>query len=125
MLLEIGSNSSTIFCMTEHEKAQQIGELAEQYSHVRGQLNHVTEKLAKAQIAAQLLGNQQVFQSLRVEKGALLFNNSNNYQPQPRPSLDGLVGHTELIKIVEEKQRLTAELQGLAERLRALAPHLL
>jgi hypothetical protein len=34
--------------MSEHEKQQQIGKLAEEVSHVKGQLNQLNEKLHRA-----------------------------------------------------------------------------
>jgi hypothetical protein len=111
--------------MTEHENAEQIGRLAEEYSHTRGKLNHVSEKLNHFYISCQAIGNQQVFQILRVENGKLLFNSPPGYPPNQVKNLEGLLNHSQLIEVIEEKQRLANELESLAERLRALAPHLL
>jgi hypothetical protein len=110
-----------MFCMTEHEKDQQIGKLAEEYSDARGKLNHVTEKLARFQSACQIIVNPQSFQSLRVEEGKLVFNKPPT---QPTGNLDGLLDHSQLKEVIEEKQRLAGEVQRLRQRLVGLTPHL-
>jgi len=112
-----------MFCMTENEKAEQIGKLAEHYSHLRGELNHVIQKLNNTQTAYQALGNPMAFQSLRVENGKIFYT-SQQYG-QPVPSIDGLLAHQQLKEIIEEKQRLTKELEVIGQQLKALAPHLL
>lgn len=40
-----------MYCMSEHEKFEQVGLLAEEYSKLKGELNHVDEKMARTQRA--------------------------------------------------------------------------
>jgi hypothetical protein len=47
--------------MREREKAEQIGELAEKYSHTHGKLNHIEEKLRRFQGCLQMLNNPPLF----------------------------------------------------------------
>jgi len=107
--------------MTEHEKDQQIGKLVEEYSHAKGKLNHVIEKLNQFQASCAIMANAQSFQSLRVQDGKLSFN---RFAPQPHGSLDGLLNHSQLTEVVEEKYRFTEEVKSLRDRLVAVAPHL-
>ena len=98
-----------MFCMTENEKAEQIGKLAEEYSHARGKLNHVQEKLNRMQSDMQALNNPQAFQSLRVENGEIKYNPFPAQYNQPVSKLEGLLDHKQLFEILEEKQRLTKD----------------
>ena len=119
----LGSN---MFCMSENEKAEQIGKLAEEYSAARGHLNHVQERLTRFWSEIVPLANQQIFQTLRVDDGVIKFNPAPPYQRQTaHSSLEGLLDHKQLKEVLEEKQRLAEEISKLAERLKALAPHLL
>ena len=111
-----------MFCMTENEKLEQIGRAAEEYSHLKGRLNHVNEKLTQAQAAYQFLGQIQNFQNLRVQDGRLV--NPAQYGAPPQ-SLEGLLNTCELVEVLTEQQRLSAELANSGTRLKALAPHLL
>jgi ABC-type phosphate transport system auxiliary subunit len=108
--------------MSEHEKELQIGKLAEEYSNLKGELNHVSEKMTRAQQAYQQLANLNAFNTLRVINGILVAN----LPPQNlQRNVEGLLGTDELKHFVAEKERLNTELRQLAERLKALAPHLL
>jgi hypothetical protein len=40
-----------MFCMSEAEQLEQIGALVKEYSHLKGLLAHVTEKLQRTQQA--------------------------------------------------------------------------
>jgi hypothetical protein len=59
--------------------------------------------------------------STKVIDGNLVFSNP----PQQPRTLDGLLSVHELIKVLEEKDRLTGERNDLVARLKPLAPHLL
>src|ERR1700731_3034029 len=113
----------TIWHMSEHEKYEQVGRLAEEISHAKGKLAHVNEKLTRAQgdYAYASMSNSQVFQQLKAHEGKLIVPMTHPNQP-PR-TLEGLLGTHELIHVLEEKQRLTVELNGLTSRLKELAPH--
>lgn len=117
--------SGTIWHMSEHEKYEQVGRLAEEVSQVKGKLAHVNEKLTRAQAEYQLLANFNVFQLLKVQDGKLIAPNAPPYNQPQRKTLDGLLGTHELIQVLEERDRLKAEFEDLAARLKALAPHLL
>jgi len=95
--------------------------LVEEYSHARGKLNHVIEKMSRFQASCQIISNAQSFQGLRAEDGKVVFTRS---QAQPHANLEGLLDHSQLKETLEEKQRLAGEVQSLRERLSALAPHL-
>ena len=85
----LGSN---MFCMSENEKAEQIGKLAEEYSAARGHLNHVQERLTRFWSEIVPLANQQIFQTLRVDDGVIKFNPAPPYQRQTaHSSLEGLL----------------------------------
>jgi len=110
-----------MFCMSEHEKREQIGELAEKYSHLKGELNHLQERLNRAQVQCGILGNRSNFE-------AMWINNGNLYTRSQQASqvlVDGLLNAHELKQCIEEKQRMAAELNDLKQRITALAPHLL
>jgi hypothetical protein len=77
--------------MSEHEKFEQVGRLAEEYSHLKGQLNLVTP--------------------------------NHGYANSANPEF--LLGHHELLEAFRERERLTGEVNEVAARLKALAPHLL
>lgn len=93
-------------------------------SEVKGKLAHVNEKLTRAQSDYQFLANFNVFQLLKLQDGNLIVPNPPG-QRQPARTLDGLLSTHELIHVLEEKDRLTAEFNELAARLKTLAPHLL
>lgn len=112
----------TFWHMSEHEKYEQVGRLAEEVSHAKGKLAHVNEKLSRAQRDYFFAGNSQIFQQLAIQEGKLV--TPNPHRVQPHPTLDGLLSTHELIEVLEEKQRLTSELDGLVARLKGLAPHL-
>jgi len=111
-----------MFRMSEQEKREQIGEAVEVYSRLKGELNHINEKLAHAQqdyaVASQVFGN------LHVDNGKLIVP-PQAYQAQSARSLEGLLNYTQLVELLTERDRLNAELGGAAARLKALAPHLL
>jgi hypothetical protein len=106
--------------MSEHEKFEQVGRLAEEYSHLKGQLNHVTEKVTRTQHAYTYIG--QNFQSLQLVNDKLVMTNQGYGSPA---SPDVLLGHHELLEAFRERARLTEEVNEVAGRLKALAPHLL
>jgi hypothetical protein len=121
----ISSKSGTIWHMSEQEKYEQVGRLAEEVSHIKGKLAHLNEKLTRAQMGYQFLGNPGMFSQLRVEDGKLALPPNYVQRNQQQNQLDGLLSTHELIQVLEEKERLTAEFNDVAARLKTLAPHLL
>jgi hypothetical protein len=109
--------------MSEQEKREQIGKLAEEYSEVKGKLIQLGEKLSKAHSDYQLLGQAQNFNNLRIDGGKLVFQAAPS-SPNQRV-LDNLLNSNQLIELLTEKDRLNGELKEISERLKALAPHLL
>jgi hypothetical protein len=110
-----------MFCMTEHDKYEQVGRLVEEYSQLKGELNHVQEKLNRAQAAYSFAGPN--FGTLRIQDGQLVTQNAQ-YQHQQK-NFEGLLGHHELKEVFERRDHLARELNEKAARLKALAPHLL
>jgi len=110
-----------MFCMSEQEKREQIGKLAEEYSEVKGKLNHLAEKLSRAQSDYQILGQAQNFNNLRVDGGKLVFQAA----PSNQRVLENLLNSNQLVELLTERDRLNGELREISERLKALAPHLL
>jgi hypothetical protein len=113
-----------MFCMSENEKREQIGKLAEEYSELKGKQAHVQERLTRAQQAYAMVSNQNSFGSLKVQDGKL-FTSGNSPQPAVVRPVEGLLSEEHLIALLEERKRLGIELAELAVRLKALAPHLL
>jgi hypothetical protein len=110
--------------MGDHEKAMQIGNLATDYSRLRGELNHVEEKLKRAQLAAQFFGHFFPSMVLRGGNIAVLDQTSRLASGATVNDFPGLLSHAQVLEAFEERQRLGTELGSVAERLRALAPHL-
>jgi len=111
-----------MFCMSETEKYEQVGRLAEEYSKLRGELNHVNEKLTRTQQDYQQLSNPNTFNNLRIANGALILQLAAN---QLSRNVDGLLGADELKHFIAERDRLNKKLAEVRERLMGLAPHLL
>lgn len=111
-----------MFCMTEQEKYEQVGRLAEEYSHLKGQLNHVSEKISRAHAAFNFAG--QNFANLRIMDGRLTTANAPQY-PQGQKSLEDLLSYHELAEALKHRDELAREVTEKATSLRALAPHLL
>jgi hypothetical protein len=112
-------------CMSEHEKYEQVGRLAEEYSRLKGELNHVNEKANRCQQAYQFAG--QAFPHITVVDGKLVVTNpqlTRNFQPQGA-ELAALLSAHELSELLTERERLNREVKETGDRLRALAPHLL
>jgi hypothetical protein len=107
-----------MFCMSEQEKYEQVGRLAEEYSRVKGELNHVSEKIERAAAGYKFAGNN--FANLRLQDGWLTAAN----QVPGQKSLEDLLGYRELAEAFKRRDELTAEVGKVAIRLRALAPHL-
>ena len=110
-----------MFCMSEQEKYVQVGRLAEEYGHIKGKLSHVQEKLNRAGIAYTTV--TQNFPNLTVVAGRL--HKPNSPYPSSQDALDHLLSSSELVDVLEEKNRLSKELSQAADRLKAVAPHLL
>jgi hypothetical protein len=108
--------------MSDHEKLEQIGQMVEDYSHLKVHLNHANELLNKANAEYQLAGI--TFQNLRVVEEKLIC------PPLPQTGnqqkiLSHLLSSAELIQLLKEREKITHELRAAADRLRAVAPHLI
>ncbi len=114
-----------IFCMSDNEKFEQVGRLAEEVSRLKGELNHINEKLTRAFFAYQFLTQGQSPGNWRVDNGKVVAPAAGRNQSQPLPQLEALLNEHELIEVIEKRQKLTLELQGATDRLKGLAPHLL
>lgn len=112
-----------MFRMSDEEKILQIGKAVEEYSRLKGELNHVQEKINLAQQSYVIVG--QNISAFRIQDGKLMAPPSPQHGRAQQQTVDGLLSTRELIEVLETKERLTAEVNGAAARLRALAPHLL
>ena len=110
--------------MSEQEKFEQVGRLAEEVSRLKGEINHINEKLFKVFSAAQRLAQSTGPNYWSVSGDTLIIPTNTNYGNQTT-DFSGLISKHELIEVLEHKQKLTAELSTATERLRGLAPHLL
>jgi hypothetical protein len=110
--------------MSEHEKFEQVGRLAEEYSKLKGELNHVDQKAANCHRAYQFAAS--AFPYITVQNDQLFVNPqaTRNFQPQVA-DLPALLGAHQLLELLKERDRLRAELQETGDRLKALAPHLI
>jgi hypothetical protein len=109
------------FYMSEHEKFEQVGRLAEEVSRLKGELNHVNEKLGRAYSAYQQM-TQSIPNMWNVVNGSVIVPTPQ--RPQSNVDADALLNKHQLIEILEHRQKLTSELTGALERLKGLAPHL-
>lgn len=112
-----------MFCMTEHEKREQIGMLAEEVSRIKGELNHINEKLTKALAAYQAMAGPRNINNWVVQNDKVVV--VPQAQPSPNIDLGALLNVHELKEVLEHKEHLTSELKIATDRLRGLAPHLL
>jgi hypothetical protein len=110
-----------MFSMSENEQFEQIGKLAAEYSEVKGRLNHIEEKLVRAQADYQAAGRPDTFPKITVQNGEPFAV----VPPNQRRTLDGLLDSHQLVEVLETRGRLRLEVAGLAERLKAIAPHLI
>ena len=111
--------------MSEHEKQIQIGALVEQYSKLRGEQAHITEKLNRAFRAC---GYVQISSQHLKATGGRIVSSLGGYQQPNQPTiadLPSLLSYGELLHLLEEKERLQTEINEVRERLMPLAPHLL
>ena len=111
-----------MYAMTEHEKDEQIARLVEEVSRLRGELNHINEKLNQAYLAYSAVSQGQTANSWSVKDGKLVVPVR---QPQMPPvKLEALLNYHQLVEVLDGKQRLTSELSEATKRLSGLAPHL-
>jgi hypothetical protein len=109
--------------MSEHEKLLQVGRLGEEYSKLKGEFNHVTEKASRCQQAYTFAS--QAFPNLSVVDGKLFADPQTTRHLQSNGAdLHALLSSHELIGLFTERDRLNGELKETGDRLRALAPHL-
>ena len=109
--------------MSEHEKREQIGHLAEEVSNLKGQINHISEKLQRTSFAYMRMSNSQGPHTWSFQNGALQIPSSAQSGVQ-NADLAALLNKAELTEILEHKHKLTTELNEKLERLKGLAPHL-
>jgi hypothetical protein len=113
------------YVMSEHEKYEQVGRLAEEVGHLKGKLNEINEKLMRAFDAYSRMAQSQTPQNWSVQQDALsVVAVSPSYGAQPA-DLSALMNQRELVAILQERQTLTLELQKATDRLKGLAPNLL
>jgi len=110
--------------MSDREKLQQIGGAAEEVSQLKVDLNNINEKLKQSLSAYQALAQSGGIESWRVQDGKLILSASGDYRGQDG-STDGLLGLKELVRVLEEKQRMLENLNAAIAKLRGLVPHLL
>ncbi|MGA7463555.1 MAG: hypothetical protein WBW69_25185 [Candidatus Korobacteraceae bacterium] len=110
--------------MSDREKLQQIGGAAEEVSQLKVDLNNINEKLRQSLSAFQALSQSGGIESWHAQDGKLVVAPPAEFRGQDL-STDGLLGLKELIKVLEEKQRILETLNAAIARLRGLVPHLL
>jgi chemotaxis protein histidine kinase CheA len=109
--------------MSEHEKLEQVGRLTEEVSHLRGQLNQINEKLARAYGGYMRLGQSTGPNYWTLEQGEIKAPSSQHPGNKP-PDFTGLLSHHDLIEVLEHRKKLTDELKEASDRLTKLAPHI-
>ena len=111
--------------MSDDEKLEQIGRLAKEVGHLKGEINHVNEKLSRAFFAYNRMSQSPMTNNWNVSDGQLnIPSQSGQYQPQGA-ELDGLLNKHQLIEVLEHRQKLASELDEKSQRLKGLAPNLL
>lgn len=114
--------ANSIFVMSEQEKYEQVGRLAEEYSQLKGELNHVNEKVAQARAAYQVVSNAFASDAIKVHDGKLYNAPRGAIIQRNTPEITGMLSTRELIEALEHVDRVNEELQEKAQRLRSLAP---
>jgi|HubBroStandDraft_1064217.scaffolds.fasta_scaffold98129_1 hypothetical protein len=112
-----------MFCMSEEEKLLQVGRLAEEVSKLKGELNHLNEKLART-VQAYAFAGQNMAQIFTQGGHLMIRSQPGRMIGQPQLDLNALLSAHELDELLGERERIGTELKGATDRLRALAPHL-
>jgi hypothetical protein len=108
-----------MFCMSDHEKYEQIGHLAAEVSRLNGLHKHLEEKMRRIQSAYQQAAQQVL--NMKGENGKLLASAG----PQLfRPFDHELLDNSQLAKVLEEGAEIVAEIEDKRRRLKDLAPYL-
>ena len=110
--------------MSDRDKLQQIGGAAEEVSQLKVDLNNINDKLNQSLSAYQALSQSGGIDGWRVQDGKLVVAPAVEFRAQDS-STDGLLGLKELIRVLEEKQRILETLNAAIAKLRGLVPHLL
>ncbi len=110
--------------MSDRDKLQQIGGAAEEVSQLKVDLNNINDKLNQSLNAYQALAQSGGIEGWRAQDGKLVVAPAVEFRGQDS-STDGLLGLKELIRVLEEKQRILETLNAAIARLRGLVPHLL
>ena len=113
----------SMYRMSEEEKEAQIGKLVLEYSEVKGHLNHLEERLRRAIDQSLSFGQLKDFNQIQIVDGVAQVRAT--FPLNKLVALDGILSSRELVEIVESRKAKLAELEQLANRVRAVAPHLL
>ncbi len=115
--------------MRADERQVRIGRLAENYSKRKGELCRIADELSRACQAYTGFSSQKLWDGMHVKDGRLVAPSvpeliaGQTVQSILQRAMD-LRNEEELVQLLAEKQRLSAELAELADELHSLAPHL-
>ncbi len=109
-----------MYIMSDAEKLEQIGRLAEEYSRLNGEFAHLNERLMQAKNACTLF--TQGFNGLIVQDGKLI---SPTGRLGAATEITGLLNIHETVETMMARDRLKNELQALKDRIKKIAPNLL
>ena len=107
--------------MSEHEKFEQVGRLAEEVNRLKGELAHLNEKTTRAFSIYQRMSQTQP-QLWTASGGQLQIPQTST--GMKNTDFDALLNKHELIQVLEHREKLKKELASATERLHGLAPHL-
>lgn len=114
------------YVMSEKEKYEQVGKLAEEVGHLKGKINELNERLMRAFQAYTRMTQSQGPNAWSVNGDNLQIpTNMGGYNPNSPVDFGALLDARELKAILQERQTLQAELNKATERLKGLAPNLL
>lgn len=112
-----------MYHMSDVEKDAQVGKLALEYSEVKGHLNQLSEKMFRMRDQVVLLSQVGDIGGMDTVNGIPVGRSS--LRPGSSVEFDGLLSSRELGALMEARKTKQQELDALAARLRAIAPHLL
>lgn len=107
--------------MSETEKLLQVGRLTEEYSRLKGELNHLEEKIKRAQFGAQFFSNNAG--NLRADEDSLALVPGTRVTQGNLIDLQGMLSYREALEAFGERKRLQAEVAEVGKRLNSIAPN--
>jgi hypothetical protein len=118
----LANEGRNMFCMSEHEEHEQLLKLVLELNEVKGHLQNVDVKLAKAFEDWKALGDPNNATRISIENGIPVVS---QYPSNRHIVLDGLLNATDFVEVLSMRDQLKEQVATLTGRLKLLAPNLL